>query len=275
MFGRRIGRHIKRKLLYEGFSKPVYEFLRADYGGYSTRHVVNFSFDLEFAVNGAFWRHDFASAESSGDKARKTLTPALEAFQKNRIPCNIQVLGALLDSEFASSPILTDDQLAWMGKRPELLRLSDREKELLKSDMIELGLHGYSHRSFNTLSLAEAKEEIKNARQLFEDEFDKSPRFLSFPNNVISHSNILCEYGLTAWRGDSHIPVRDGEVPVGIWFSEDTLTPSELAKVLLKMKTRKDGSLLHLWGHFTEMSPEKYLQYADVVSKSGFELVSL
>ncbi len=278
-------RYAKRQLLTGGFAKPTYRFLekltQPEKSGtipVHNRYLVNLSFDFELALSTYFWEQDFENALRVGRKAQENVHRTLQILNAESLEYNVQVVGMLLDTEILSSPLFTDAHRDFIARHRELFRLSPDHLEHLAHPTVDVGIHGYSHRLFTTLTETEAREEIKMTTDLFESELHNhlpSPTFMAFPRNYAAHTHILPEYGIHSWRSATPYPYHDGRIPRGLWFAPGIINPTDLTRVLHRIQSTKKGFLLHFWNHFTEMDIETLCESISILKKSGWEFIHI
>lgn len=274
-------RYIKRKFLTRGFARTVYLFLKEvkKEGGVFNHpdgeYLVNLSFDFEFGFGTTFWESNIDKSLSYGEMSRINFVPIMKYLVQEKIPANIQVVAALLDSETTSLPIFNQDQQNAISRHQDLFELRAEDIELLKSPNLEVGLHGFSHRHFTDLSPEEADFEMQSAVNDFEKHFSRKPEFMAFPKNCVAHGDIIQKYGIKCWRADSEHPQSQYEIPLGHWFAPGVLDASDLKKLLQDIKRVRQGYLLHLWGHFTEMNVDKFRALIGVIRDSGWKFTTV
>lgn len=274
-------RRIKRRLLTGGFAGTVYLFLKKvkkEDGAFchpDSQYLVNFSFDLELGFGTTFWEGNIEKALSYGKTARAKFIPIMKYLVQEKIPANVQIVGALLDPRVASLPVFSEKQRNIMARHKGLFRLTLEDIELLKSPCIEAGLHGFSHRHFTTLSPSEADYEMRNAVDIFEKSFGRKPEFMGFPKNCVAHTGVVKKYGIKCWRADTEHPQRKFEIPLGHWFAPGVLDHHDLKKLLSTIRDVRQGYLLHLWGHFTEMDVETFRELTEVIRDAGWEFTTI
>ena len=277
-------RRVKRRVVYGGYAWHVHAYLRAlksvkrPFGSGTGIHAVNLSFDTEIGFCMAFWRKEPESVVVGlGQKARATLTPFIGYLGTERIPCSVQIVAALLDRDLSTVDRFFDaGQRGLVARHRDLFRLTDDEVALLRSPLVEIGIHGLSHRPIATMGLEDARYEIVEAARLVEARFGKKPRWMSFPKNGVAHLEALAENGIGWWRGCEAASGRAGEIPEGLFYSTAVLNPSELRRVLRTLKKRyPDGFLLQLWGHFTEMPLEELKAGVEAIRAEGWTFAAV
>jgi hypothetical protein len=72
----------------------------------------------------------------------------------------------------------------------------------------DIGLHGYSHKSFRSLSRDEAERELKKMSVLTE-RLHIIPKSFIFPRNMVAHLDLLEKYGYRCYRGRGDF-IHDG-----------------------------------------------------------------
>jgi hypothetical protein len=93
--------------------------------------------------------------------------------------------------------------------RGQLLEINHTLLEFLRgsSEHHDIGVHGYSHKSFDRLSEVEAEEEMK--RTIAEmKKFNISPKSFVFPRNHIAHLDLLAKHGIKCYRGAEGLSMR-------------------------------------------------------------------
>lgn len=233
-------------------------------------YSVNISFDLEYSYNSYFWNGDYAQAVEYGKLAKDNFRSFMEYLSVKRIPCNVQIVGLLLEKEEVVRALLTDAERACFESNREYFTLSSTERSSLRSPEIELGLHGYSHRIFKDISREDAEKEIRRACALFNEHFGISPTFMSFPRNVIAHTDLLKVAGIHAWRKNTQHTVTRQEYPLGLWFSPSNLNENDLKRFLKELRQRTPGYTLHLWNHMTEMNIEIFRRLVAAIDEMGW-----
>jgi hypothetical protein len=187
---------------------------------------------------------------------------------------NVQIVGALLTDEPKNYLELSSEGKSIMAKYPELFRLSNEERGILDNEFVDGGLHGFSHKSFYDISREEAENEIKQAAQAFRVAYGRKAEFMSYPKNNVAHEEILVAHGIKFYRSHTMGGGR-GKVPLGFWFSPNHFTVEDLRRLLMEIRSCRDGYFLHLWGHYTEMCAEQLLEYINVIKSEGWEFDSI
>ena len=280
---RKILRYIKRNTLTGSFSAPVYMFLdelkrqaKNQFHPTDGRFLVNMSFDLECGFNTPLWERDEREALQLGGIAKHNLLSVLDFLRKENLPINVQVVGGLLDEDFASQKFCLEKQKNSITKNFSLFRLSPEERRALMDPKIEIGVHGFSHRRFSSLGREEAVFEVSESVRLVTKIFQRTPRFMSFPKNDTQHIDVLESSGIVSWRSNHQNVSLEGEVPLGLWFAPGNFTPRDLSKILPRIKSLSpQGYFLHLWGHFTEMNSESFSDYIQVFRENGFHFTTV
>jgi hypothetical protein len=152
----------------------------------------------------------------------------------------------------------------------------------------DIGAHGYSHRSFRTLTKAEAEDElnkISNSLTLFR----KPPESFVFPRNIICHLDLLEKFKYKCYReasegllGDRMYIEKKGKlhnIQPSLYLNQ-SVTPFILERILDVAIAKK--APLHLWFHLWTFgldiqAIEKYvknvfspfLKYAQIKKKNG------
>lgn len=277
-------RRMKRRIVYGGYAWHVHAYLQAlkrvkrPFGSGTGKHAVSLSFDTELGYCMPFWRREpEAVVVALSRQARSALKPFIEYLASERIPCCVQLVAALLDKDQATiGRFFDDEQRAIVARFPELFRLSDDEIALLQNPLVEIGIHGLSHRAIATMSLEDARYEIHEASRLVAERFGKRPRWMSFPKNGVAHLQVLAENGIGWWRSSEASSDRPGEVPEGLFYAPAVLNPKELRRLLRTLRKRyPDGFMLQLWGHFTEMSLEEFKTGVATIRSEGWGFASI
>lgn len=266
-----LARRAKRRILHGGYSVPVAQLLSSpEPTAPDGRFTVNLSFDLEFSMTSAFWRENYDYALDKGLEARKHFPAIARYLTRNDLPFNLQLLMSLADKQFLNWPGLAEEQREIVQRHPHLFTLSDEDEEILSGKHMVLGIHGFSHRSFDQLTEDEAVWELKKSLEIYQEKFNTLPKFMSFPDNYVFHEHRATELGIQMWRGSKHNTVLPEEIPLGLIMTPNTLTPPEFRKILKYLRENRPGYLLHLWGHFTECDLETFKEYLDAVTSTGF-----
>lgn len=116
------------------------------------------------------------------------------------------------------------------------------------------GIYGYSHRLFDTLTEADTDAEIGRTIALLKQTTGRDARFMSFPKNQCAHTHLMAPHGLTRWRSATSQSSVSGEIPIGLWFAKPMVSAAELNRLLRKLRSETNGSCLHLWNHFHELT---------------------
>lgn len=277
-------RYAKRTLLTDGFAKPTYKFLKrlelpTDEGvvPLKGRYLVNLSFDLELAVSTYFWEQDFKNTLRVGRRAYENLEVTLDLLTAQSLEYNVQIVGMLLDPAILDSPLLTPAHRDFIENHRELFHLSPHQIQKMSHPSVDVGIHGYSHRLFTSLTEDEARKEIMTTINLFESELRDlpSPTFIAFPRNYAAHTQILPEYGIQSWRSAAPYPYHDGRIPRGLWFAPGIISPTDLKRVLHRIQNTKEGFLLHFWNHFTEMDTKTLATCVQILKEAGWEFIHI
>ena len=275
-------RFIKRGVFTEGFSSPVYEFLKELRAGNPNtfhpddgRFLINISFDLEFGFNSPLWERSSSEAVNLGKIAKHNLLPTLAFFKKENIPLNVQVVCGLIADDFISQPFCLEKQRNTIIENRPLFEFSLEERKALVDSDIELGIHGFSHRRFSNLSQGEAETEIKKSVELVNTLLGSPPRFMSFPKNDVAHLSALKGTPIKSWRSNHQDVSLLGEIPVGLWFSPGNISSHDMARLLEEIKIlRPQGYFLHLWSHFTEIESGALEEIIKVICGAGFSFTT-
>ena len=88
-----------------------------------------------------------------------------------------------------------------LAVRGQLLQLEELPlKSLLHASVKhDIGAHGYTHRSFQDLSLSEAEKEL-NLLSTMMEKINIIPKSFIFPKNRVAHLNLLEEHGYICYR---------------------------------------------------------------------------
>lgn len=278
-------RDLKRKVLYNGYAEPVHKFLThiasSDTDPFHPpkgKYLINLSFDFELSLSTYFWDHDFMRAKEYGTRAKVHYAPILKYVRAQRIPCNVQVVGMLLDSEFTSPSYMDTAHKDFFLQNREICTLSNTDIEMITDDVIELGIHGHSHRLFTNMSSAEAIHEVRTAIKVLKERCTSVGHegvFMSFPRNKVAHEEMLSPCGVYAWRTNTQTVTSPRIVPRGQWFAPGVLSVSDMRRVLVEIRNKTPSYFLHLWSHFTEMDVRLFIEYIDVFRECGWEFTTV
>lgn len=274
-------RRVKRRLLTGGFAETVYFFLTEleKEGGIfrypENEFLVNLSFDFELGFGTTFWENNIEKSLSYGRVARKNFVPIMQYLNREKIPANVQIVGALLDGDASSLPIFNQTHRDVMSRKKNLFRVTEEDINLLNSPNIEAGIHGFSHRHFTSISAEDARFEMQNAVSNFEKNFGRKLEFMAFPKNCVGHTDIVRQYGIKFWRSDNQHPLSEFEIPLGHWFAPGVLGRDDLKKLLSLIKSKRRGFLLNLWGHFTEMDARTFKELVEAIRESGWKFTTV
>ncbi|MGB0631705.1 MAG: polysaccharide deacetylase family protein [Alphaproteobacteria bacterium] len=268
-------RPLRNRVFHGGYSPPVSAFLR-DYvlQPAADGHSINLSFDLELALSSHLWRGDTAKAVAQGTSARHNHFSILGYLIDQGIPCNVQIVGGLLDDQLGTAGYFPAAIRQCIDRHPDLFRLPPETIDALGNEIVESGIHGYSHRLFDNLSETDADAEIARTVSLIRQVLGRKPRFMSFTKNNCAHTHLLKRHGLMAWRGDNNRPTAPGEIPIGLWMAKPALSAREFGRLLRRLKSETDGFALHLWSHFHEMGLDDFRRYIDVAAAGDFHFRS-
>jgi len=86
--------------------------------------------------------------------------------------------------------------------RGQLMEVDDSLIELIQGSPVEhdIGAHGYYHKDFEKLSIAEAKKELELTSKAMK-EHGIEPRSFVFPRNKVGHLSLLKKWGYLCFRG--------------------------------------------------------------------------
>ena len=269
-------RPVRNWVLHGGYSPPVSRLLgeyapQPDADGYS----VNLSFDLELSLNSPFWRGETTKALVLGTAARRNYPAVLALLIDNATEFNVQVVGGLLDRNLAAEDFFSREQRELIAQHPDLFSLPAETIDMLASDSVAAGIHGYSHRLFDTLTEPDADAEIGRTIALLKQTTGRDARFISFPKNQCAHTHLLAPHGLTRWRGATSRSSVSGEIPIGLWFAKPMVSAGDLNRLLRKLRSETNGFCLHLWNHFHERTADDFRRYIDVLLANDFRFRSL
>jgi hypothetical protein len=120
--------------------------------------------------------HNYLSEYEVGAIEETAIPLFLDLFDHFSVPATLAVRGQLLEvGEWALAAILQTS---------------------VKHD---IGAHGYSHRSFQDLSLTEAEREL-NLLSTMMEKVNIFPKSFIFPRNRVAHLNLLEKYGYRCYR---------------------------------------------------------------------------
>lgn len=187
----------------------------------------------------------------------------IDLFEEYEIPATWAVVGELVTEG--------DDPLF---HNPDLFEY------LLDSDVDhEIGLHSHSHRDFDSLSEAEAREDLEAGVSALA-EWGIEPESFVFPRNRIGHVELLREYGFRYYRTDSQDSKFDKLKalisPQGTSLSIKDETPLDVSGTMflaahhpeqfVRWKVKWDlkraalsGGLVHYWLHPHNVATDPHL----------------
>jgi hypothetical protein len=271
-------RSAKRRIFSGGYARPVHTFLQLLPEMSTTlpkgEYVVNISFDLEHAYNTPYWEGEFETALTYGRRSFENFVPISTYLRDEAIPHNVQVVGLLLEKDLSDLPYMNRKQGELVRTHPELFTLTPEQSAYLTESHVDVGLHGYSHRLFSSLSEDEVRNELERARKAFATHFGERippPTFMSFPRNNVAHEDVLREQGVRSWRMNHQMTKGVKEIPLGLWFAPGTLGVTDLRKVLKRIRNEKESFLLHVWSHYTEMDVETFKAHIEVMREEGWK----
>jgi hypothetical protein len=208
--------------------------------------------------------HNYLSEYEVGVIEETAIPLFLDLFDHFSLPVTLAVRGQLLEvGEFALTPLL---------------------KSPVKH---EIGAHGYSHRSFQDLSLSEAEKEL-NLLFTMMKRFSIVPKSFVFPKNRVAHLNLLEKYGYRCYReyGDfvhdgMYIAKRNQLYDVHPSFHIDQYTNYIFLKEMLNICVRNKLPF-HVWFHLWSFGKDDksiqkaiqrifvpFLKYAEVRVNEG------
>lgn len=129
--------------------------------------------------------HGYLSEQYVGKVEEKTIPVLLRFFDNLAIPVTFAVRGQLVEVE---NSVL--------------------DRILNSSIEHEIGAHGYYHRTFTSLSRAEAQNELGMISTGFQ-KFGVRPTSFVFPNNCVSHLGLLERFGYVSYRDEGGLR-KDG-----------------------------------------------------------------
>jgi hypothetical protein len=131
---------------------------------------------------------------------------------------------------------------------------------LESSARIDIASHGYYHRAFNKLSIADAEKELGMISERMK-EFNITPRSFIFPRNNVAHLKLLEKYGYLCYRGKGGLTrngmyiVKKGDlfdVHPSLFINRNASL--QLLRKLLSLSISKRAPL-HLWFHPLDFGP--------------------
>jgi peptidoglycan/xylan/chitin deacetylase (PgdA/CDA1 family) len=145
---------------------------------------------------------------------------------------------------------------ATFALRGQLMEVDNSLINSIRGSSVEhdIGAHGYYHKAFTTLSVAEAESEMKMISGAMK-KLSIEPKSFVFPKNKVEHLSLLEKWGYLCFRGRGNF-LRDGmyvkkcgdlyDVHPGLYLGKCS-NPIFLQKIIdiaIKYKTP-----LHLWFH--------------------------
>lgn len=121
--------------------------------------------------------HKYLSECRVGEIEEKTIPLLIQFFNHLEIPVTFAVRGQLTETKSTVLELL--------------LRSSVRH---------DIGVHGYYHKSFSSLSRAEAENELELI-SVGMNKFDIKPKSFVFPKNEVGHLTLLGKFGYKCYRG--------------------------------------------------------------------------
>jgi peptidoglycan/xylan/chitin deacetylase (PgdA/CDA1 family) len=149
------------------------------------------------------------------------------------------------------------------GIRGQLMEVDCSTLILIRDSPVrhDIGAHGYSHKSFTSLSRSEAEEELKKIHDEME-KFNIEPKSFVFPRNNVAHLDLLVKHRYKCYRGPGgflkdcmRIERRDPlfNVCPSLYISQGL--NSDLLKRILDISiTRKLP--FHIWFHLWNFGQE-------------------
>jgi hypothetical protein len=129
--------------------------------------------------------HGYLSERYVGEVEEKTIPLLSQFFDNMAIPVTFAIRGQLVEEE---NSIL--------------------ERILNSPIEHEIGAHGYYHRTFTSLSRAEAQNELEMISTGFQ-KFGVRPTSFVFPRNRVSHLDLLERFGYESYRDEGGL-LKDG-----------------------------------------------------------------
>lgn len=122
--------------------------------------------------------HEYLTEERIGEIEETTVPPLIEFFDSLEIPVTFAIRGQL--TETGSTVV-----------------------ELLLASPIrhEIAAHGYSHRTFTSLSALEAQSELELVSSGM-NKLNLNPKSFVFPKNKVAHLLLLEKFGYKCYRGE-------------------------------------------------------------------------
>jgi hypothetical protein len=160
--------------------------------------------------------------------------------------------------------------------RGQLLEIDSAFLNLLLASSVkhDIGAHGYSHKTFTSLSRDEADSELKMT-SLEMRRFGITPRSFIFPKNMVDHLDLLVKHGYKCFRSiggfkdDCMCIEKKGDlynIHPSLYLCQD-MRPTLLTKTLdiaVKKKTP-----LHVWFHLWNFGKETDLIQAAIETTIG------
>lgn len=129
--------------------------------------------------------HGSLSEQYVGKVEEKTVPALLRFFDRLAIPVTFAVRGQVVEVENSVLDRILDSPIKH-----------------------EIGAHGYYHRTFTTLSRADAQDELRMISTGFQ-KFGVRPTSFVFPKNCISHLSLLERFGYISYRDEGGL-LKDG-----------------------------------------------------------------
>jgi len=146
--------------------------------------TVVISLDFELG-----WGHRTARPEyidrlrSASTDSFERIRSLIDLFDEYEVPATWAVVGKLIQPG--------EDSLF---HNPDLFRY------LLDADTAhDIGLHSYAHRTFDELSMSEARDDLRDGVDALDD-WGIDPRTFIYPRGIVDHTNVLSEYGIEYYR---------------------------------------------------------------------------
>jgi peptidoglycan/xylan/chitin deacetylase (PgdA/CDA1 family) len=151
----------------------------------------------------------------------------------------------------------------------------------------EIAAHGFSHRTFTSLTTAEAEDELKKV-SIEMKKFNIEPKSFVFPKNKIAHLSLLEKYGYKCYRGRAGFKYDDLYVEkVGQLYDVHPsyflgrIPPPLFPNKIIDLATRRKQPC-HFWFHPSDLGHDQltlqktldrlilpFLRYAKKKEKDG------
>lgn len=129
--------------------------------------------------------HKYLSESRVGEIEEQTVPPLIQFFDHLEIPVTFAVRGQLTETKSTVLDLL--------------LRSSVKH---------DIGAHGYYHKTFTSLSRAEAQNELELI-SLGMNRLGIKPESFVFPKNEVAHLTLLEKFGYKCYRGEGSV-IKDG-----------------------------------------------------------------